>query len=263
MYVLLKLLIAEEENYLRQRFGEAYTEYEREVNAVFPKFWKFVGNFFYPLPTGQVTENLYAIKVKDANLFIHTDDEHAIAIDAGFPGDVLQDEFKQLPIIPDSVTHLFLTHTDHDHTGGLGLFKNAQICLAKDEEQMIDGTTSRLFWFYRNPKIHRKYNLLSDGDTITVGKIKIKAIATSGHTPGSMSFLINDGVLFTGDTLILQNGHVHNFYRPFNMDTATQKESIRKLAELKNISLLCTAHTGCTRDYAHAMKYWREKGNRQ
>lgn len=260
MYVVFKLLIGEEEDYLRQEFGPPYLEYEKKVNAVFPKLWKLAGSFFYPVPTGQIAENLYAVEIKDANLFIYTDGEHAVAIDAGYPRDGLEEELKQIPISPDSVTHLFLTHTDHDHTGGLGLFKNAQIHLAKDEEQMIDGTTSRLLWFYRNPRIHRKYSLLSDGDIIRVGNTEIKAIATPGHTPGSVSFLINSTILFTGDTLILQNGHVRNFYRPFNMDTATQKESIRKLAKMENIILLCTAHTGCTRDYAHAMNYWRESG---
>jgi hypothetical protein len=52
---------------------------------------------------------------------------------------------------------------------------------------------------------------------------------------------------------------VHTFYRLFNMDTTVQRDSIRKLARLQNIALLCTAHTGCTRSYARATKYWREE----
>ena len=75
-----------------------------------------------------------------------------------------------------------------------------------------------------------------------------------------MSFLVNDSVLFTGDTLKLQNGQVYTFHRLFNIDTATPRESIEKLAGLQNVALLCTAHTGCTTDYARAMKYWRKKG---
>jgi hydroxyacylglutathione hydrolase len=95
---------------------------------------------------------------------------------------------------------------------------------------------------------------------ITVGTIKVRAIATPGHTPGSLSYLVNDTVLFTGDTLNLQNGLVHTFYRLLSMDAATQRESIKKLARLQNISLLCTAHTGCTTDWDCVMRYWREKG---
>ena len=74
-----------------------------------------------------------------------------------------------------------------------------------------------------------------------------------------MSFVVNDRVLFSGDTLALRNGRVYPFYRLFNKDTATQRESIRKLASLPGIRLLCTAHTGCTRDYARAMQHWQER----
>jgi glyoxylase-like metal-dependent hydrolase (beta-lactamase superfamily II) len=77
-----------------------------------------------------------------------------------------------------------------------------------------------------------------------------------------MSFLVNDRVLFSGDTLALRNGRVYAFYRLVNKDTAAQLESIKKLASLQGVSLLCTAHTGCTGDYAHAMQYWREEDER-
>lgn len=257
MYVIFRLLIGEEEDYLRQKFGPAYLEYEKEVNAVFPRVWKLRRSLWYPLDTGQVAENVYAVRVRDVNTFIYADGEHAIAIDAAYAGGALREELKRLPISPESVTHLFLTHTDVDHTGGLDLFPNAQIYLSEDEEPMIDGTTPRLFWVYHSPRMGRAYTLLADGDVITAGAIRAQAIATPGHTPGAMSFLVNDSVLFTGDTLKLQNGQVHTFHRLLNIDTATQRESIEKLAGLQNVALLCTAHTGCTTDYARAMKYWR------
>jgi len=259
MYIVFKLLIREEEDYLRQEFGAAYLEYERKVNAVFPKVWKLRRSFWYPAETGQVAENVYAIRVKDANMFIYADGEHAIAIDAAYAGNALQEELKRLPISPEFVTHLFLTHADVDHTGGLDFFPNAQVYLSRDEGQMIDGTSPRLFGVYHSPKIGRTYSLLDDGDVVTAGAIKVQAIATPGHTPGSMSFLVKDSVLFTGDTLKLQNGLVDTFYRLLNIDTAVQRESIKRLAGLRNVALLCTAHTGCTTDYAHAMRYWREE----
>lgn len=45
--------------------------------------------------------------------------------------------------------------------------------------------------------------MLRDGDTIDVGSMKIGVIATPGHTPGSMSFLV-DGHVFTGDALLIE-----------------------------------------------------------
>ena len=158
---------------------------------------------------------------------------------------------------------MFLSHADHDHTGKLDWFENAQVHLGEDEKQMIDGTTSRMVRIYHSPKIDRPYTLVADGDVVTAG-IRVQAIATPGHTPGSTSFLVNDSVLFTGDTLVLQDGLVRPFYRLFNMDTAAQRDSIRKLARLEEVALLCTAHTGCTREYARAMKHltlWRHHSN--
>lgn len=45
--------------------------------------------------------------------------------------------------------------------------------------------------------------MLIDGDTIDIGSLKIEVIATPGHTPGSMSFLV-DGNVFTGDALLIE-----------------------------------------------------------
>ncbi len=45
-------------------------------------------------------------------------------------------------------------------------------------------------------------HMLVDGDKITFGNEIIKAIATPGHTPGSMSYLWRDRV-FSGDTLLI------------------------------------------------------------
>jgi hydroxyacylglutathione hydrolase len=254
MYILARSPVRREETYLRAKFGQAYLAYAGRVNALFPRLWRLYGAMWYPVETGQVTEHVYAVRVRDVNMFIYTDGEHAVAIDAAYAGDALFEELKRLPIPPESVTHLFLTHADVDHAGGLDAFPGAQIYLSKDEEQMIDGTTARLFGLYHSPRLARAYSLLDDGDIVTVGTTRVRAVATPGHTPGAMSFVVNDRVLFSGDTLALRNGRVYPFYRLFNKDTATQRESIRKLASLQGIDLLCTAHTGCTRDYARAMQ---------
>jgi glyoxylase-like metal-dependent hydrolase (beta-lactamase superfamily II)/rhodanese-related sulfurtransferase len=53
--------------------------------------------------------------------------------------------------------------------------------------------------------------MLVDGDIIDIGSTKIAVIATPGHTPGSMSFLVQDNVqdniqgnVFTGDALLIE-----------------------------------------------------------
>jgi hydroxyacylglutathione hydrolase len=48
------------------------------------------------------------------------------------------------------------------------------------------------------PEVDRHY---SDGDEVEAGSIKLEVIHTPGHSPGSVSFLAPDEVLFSGDTL--------------------------------------------------------------
>jgi protein-S-isoprenylcysteine O-methyltransferase Ste14 len=40
LYILCRVFTAEEEKYLREKFGDGYLKYEKEVCAVFPKLWK-------------------------------------------------------------------------------------------------------------------------------------------------------------------------------------------------------------------------------
>jgi glyoxylase-like metal-dependent hydrolase (beta-lactamase superfamily II)/rhodanese-related sulfurtransferase len=44
---------------------------------------------------------------------------------------------------------------------------------------------------------------LSEGDQITIGSARLRAMHTPGHTLESMSFLLDDLAVFTGDTLFL------------------------------------------------------------
>ncbi|MBS1123770.1 MAG: uncharacterized protein H6Q90_5998 [Deltaproteobacteria bacterium] len=46
--------------------------------------------------------------------------------------------------------------------------------------------------------------LLSDGDTIAAGTLQITVLATPGHTPACVSYLIEDAV-FTGDALFVED----------------------------------------------------------
>jgi hydroxyacylglutathione hydrolase len=209
-----------------------------------------------PAPTGQIDEHLYAVRVGLVNFFVLVGPTNTICIDSGVKKEKVQWELEQLRIEPDRVTDVFLTHSDYDHTGGLEVFRNARVFLPKDEEQMINGKTARAFWLMRNKRLRCSYKLLEDGAVQDLGDFKVRAIATPGHTPGSMSYLVNETLLFTGDTLSLHKGQIHPFSRLMNMDTATQKHSITKLAALQGVKLLCTGHTGYTFNFDAAAKAW-------
>ena len=165
-------------------------------------------------------------------------------------------ELSFLGINPDRITSLFLTHSDFDHASGLSVFQNAQIYLSSHEEPMITRKVARKYNIIYNRKINKAYKLLKDNDEITFGTFKVKAIETPGHTPGSMSYLINDEILFVGDAFKLIDGKAYPNSPFYCMDSAKQEESIKKLAKLKDVHSVFTAHGGYNNNFASVMADW-------
>ncbi|MBZ9687360.1 MBL fold metallo-hydrolase [Clostridium estertheticum] len=199
--------------------------------------------FFKPIKTKRLTEDIYVVKTIISNFYIYTDGENTLCFDTGYIPIIIKRALKKINITPDSISHIFLTHSDYDHVGGIKLFKNAQVYLSLDEEKMITFKKPRVLLLF-NKRIKRKYEMLKDGDITYIGKIKVKSITTPGHTPGSMSYLVNDSILFSGDTLTIRNSKVKPFFWLQNMNTRLQKESIKKLLKIDTIKLICTGHTG-------------------
>lgn len=208
------------------------------------------------IPTGQITKNIFVIKTGSANLFIFKKGSDRIAIDSGFGVSVLKRELSSLGINPNEITSLFLTHSDFDHAGGLSVFQSAQIYLSFHEEPMITRKVARKCGVIYNKKIDSAYKMLKDNDRIAVGTIKVKAIETPGHTLGSMSYLIDDEILFVGDAFKLVDGKAYPNSPLYCMDTKQQEESIRKLARLKGVHSVFTAHGGYSNDFGYAMADW-------
>ncbi len=203
-----------------------------------------------PAKTQEIVSDVFSIKDKYVNLFIIKNGTQYIVIDAGNSAKNVSKELNQLKIDPKDVVALFLTHSDVDHIAALDLFSNAQIYLSKAEKQMINGQTAR-FLFMKN-KLTSEYKLLEDNQTINVAGLKIQGILSVGHTPGSMCYLVNDTYLFTGDNMSLKNGKVGTFNDLFNMDSKTQKISLKKLAQLTGVSHIFTAHYGYTDNFKNA-----------
>jgi hydroxyacylglutathione hydrolase len=215
----------------------------------------------HPIETGRIADNLYAVKTGTVNFFLYRENENLICIDSGFGKSIITREINRLSINPNDVTHLFLTHSDFDHTDGLPIFEKAEIYLSCDEEQMITRQKARMLGIIYNSKINRPYHLLRDNDVVFVGSTKIQAISTPGHTTGSMSYLINESILFVGDTFKLKDNKVYPKKRYINMDTEQQEASIQKLARLDHVHLACTAHNGCTKKFDHAMSSWKNENH--
>lgn len=216
-------------------------------------------SFWHPVPTGEVKEGVYAIRAGGmVNMYLCSNGEQAIAIDTTIGSNEVKRGLKQLGIDSGIVTDVFLTHSDGDHAGGVSLFQaqGATVYMGSDEEQLAKGITPR-HGDDTNDPVEPPYTLLDDGAIIHAGPFKVEAIATPGHTTGHMAYLVNDHLLFAGDILSLVEGHVQPFPTFINMDTETAHKSIKRLAELEGITLMCTGHSGCTEDFEDAMRAWR------
>jgi glyoxylase-like metal-dependent hydrolase (beta-lactamase superfamily II) len=189
---------------------------------------------------------IYAIRNRRNCLYaIHSDDGH-ILIDAGSVASAVEKSIGRAGIDPLLVTDIFLTHTDYDHVASLPLFPNAKIHMSKEELQMVDGKTRRNSTKFNSLPAGcdtGALNLLTDGQVLDIGDHQIVCMKSAGHTPGSMSYLIDENYLFTGDAFKVRKGIVG--IHPFTMDDAASRASIQKLTEaMQGCQLVLTAHYG-------------------
>jgi glyoxylase-like metal-dependent hydrolase (beta-lactamase superfamily II) len=211
--------------------------------------------------TGAITPMVWAIKDGMANLFIVRDGNSGttIAIDAGMDPATVQAELARIGIDPATVQAVFFTHGDADHTGGLTAFGKAAMVLPEAEVAMVDGSVPRrmLGMELRGTGFPVPYETIKADEIRSAGGLAVRAIATPGHTAGSTSYLVNGSLLFTGDLLILRGGKAEVLWSFINNDTAQSERSIRQLATREGVSLLATAHSGFSADFAGAMAAFR------
>lgn len=202
--------------------------------------------------TAKITNDVFCIKNSFVNMFLVKDGDNYVAVDAGADVNVIRTEIAKLNIDTAKVIAVILTHGDGDHTGALSMFKKAKVYLAKDEEQMINGKTAKMF-FVHNSITRKDYTLLDDQQELTISNTKVKCILTPGHTPGSMSYLINDSLLFVGDAFGLAKGKVVKPNSFFSKDMETAVKSFANISNLPTAKYIFTAHTGLTSDYKNAV----------
>lgn len=109
--------------------------------------------------------------------------KRAILIDAASEGPDLVALAQHL-----GVTQVLQTHNHWDHIGAIEDVRTAGIPVAVREPDRLG-----LAGYDR---------LIQDGDVIEEGNVRLTAIATPGHTPGSTCYALEGtNLLFTGDTL--------------------------------------------------------------
>jgi len=108
------------------------------------------------------------------------------------------------------ISHILLTHSHFDHVGGLADLKAetaVSIYIHPEAIPMLalaGQAASR--WQMHIPEPPEADEMLRDGQTLTVGNIKLEVLYTPGHAPGHVAFYLPDyRVVFSGDALFQQS----------------------------------------------------------
>lgn len=226
---------------------------------------------FKPLNTGWIGPGVACVREWVANIFFYTKHGTTLMIDAGYNYPRLEEKMGWLDIDPASIRHILVTHLDTDHVGALEqdagqLFKDATVYLGEVENRYLTGEARRKVFhgFYTLPQVQMENQrvLLTDGQILHIGDIKIECILVPGHTWGHLVYLIDDHWLFTGDTIWFGADGGYSFLSTLAEDNRLSVRSLEKLEQnirARNHPVaVVTGHTGWTDDLDFVFRHRTE-----
>jgi hydroxyacylglutathione hydrolase len=159
----------------------------------------------------------FLLDVEEVNCYlcVNPNSRRAVLVDAGDFSGELETFIKNENL---KVEAILLTHTHYDHTGGLDRAVGALGAAVHVHERGLSAVKQS------------RPVAASDGKTFTAAGFEITPLATEGHTPDSICYLIGDA-LFTGDTLF--NGSVGGTSKreQFRQETDNVRGKIFRLAD--------------------------------
>jgi hydroxyacylglutathione hydrolase len=153
------------------------------------------------------------------------------------------------------ISHILETHRNEDYVIG-----SRELAAATGATVLRSGEGD-LSYGYGEP--------IYDGDTLTVGRLELKALHTPGHTLGHLSYLLRDPegkpwVVFTGDALFAGDVGRTDFYGPDRLDEMTgllYNSLFHKILPLGDGVTVCPAHgSGSACGSAIAERPWTTIG---
>lgn len=196
------------------------------------------------------------------------DDENMVLVDCGYTGFLpdIENAMEDNNLSCSDLTHVLITHQDHDHMGALYELKEKytriQVVAGKKESPYISGKLKSLRLEQAEamqlnlPKEQKEFGLrfcniiknvrpvgvdleVSDGEVINwCGGCTM--VETPGHTPGHISIYVNqEKVLITGDAALFTKGNLFIANPQFTLDMKQAKESLRKITTYGAQEIIC------------------------
>ncbi len=129
---------------------------------------------------------------------------------------------------------ILLTHGHFDHIVSLDALRDRTGAPAWIHQSEVgfpaDAHQNAFYTFFQMERVYRptEHGFI-DGDILTLGAERIRALHTPGHTQGSSCFLLEDGRLLTGDTLFASG---YGRYDLYSGDGETLFRTLKTLKEL-------------------------------
>ncbi len=140
-----------------------------------------------------------------SNSYIILSDREALVVDPSASVDRI---LKTVDNAEARLSGILLTHGHFDHIISLDTLRERTHVPAfihkNDAIMLTDGKKNAFYDFFgKERRYAQAERLLSDKDTITLGKESITVLHTPGHTMGSVCYMCGDS-LITGDTLFAE-----------------------------------------------------------
>ncbi len=219
------------------------------------------------MPYEKITEGVFRVGggdlTSDEDCFVYLVNlGKPILIDTGAGRSIrkLAENLEELEVGPDNLSLVVLTHCHIDHVGGAHFFWDRfGIPLAAhqlDASTLEKGDPLRTAanWYGMEMRPLKVSVKLSGAEgSLDAGGTRLHWIHTPGHTPGSISLWVDNGLF-----RVLFGQDIHGpFHASFGSDLDLWAESMRRLLEL-NADILCEGHFGVFRPASEVRRYIME-----
>ena len=196
------------------------------------------------------------------------DDKNMILVDCGYTGflPAIEKAMEENGLYCGDLTHVLITHQDHDHMGALSDLKlkypHIQVVASKVESPYISGKLKSLRLEQAEaiqpnlPEEQKPFGIefctilknvhpvavdleVQDGDMFDwCGGCTI--IGTPGHTPGHICLYLNSKkVIIAGDAAALENGKLVIANPQFTLDIEAAEASLHKILAYDPKEIIC------------------------
>lgn len=207
----------------------------------------------------EIAKNIYHIGNAGCSVYlINTNsDDGLVLIDCGMQLNMIK-KISKIGLNPMHIKHCILTHFHIDHTGACASLKDYNK-LVKFYAHQLDATPIEesghdretvASWYgvdYKPIKLEKKF--IGEMEILKFGDYNFQCIHTPGHTPGSISVLLeieSKKILFGQD--------LHGPMIPGISNFDDYQNSLRKLLDLK-ADILCEGHFGIFQPASEVQRY--------